>query len=144
MEIWGVYLLTVLPLLAVATAAVWVPRPWPAVLLYGGPVLTGLAAAQVPGLDRLAYLLVFGTPYALLLVLPVLPWRRRWARWAVPLTVLVECGVLVVLARGDAPALFFVAYPVVLSVGALVVTAVSSRRRPDRSLEGVVGGDEKA
>jgi hypothetical protein len=152
MDIWGVYLLTVVPLLAVATAAVWVPRPWQVVLLYGGPLLVLLAAAQVPGVERLGYLLVLGTPYALLLALPVLPWRRRWARWAVPLTVLLECAVVVALAEGEAPALFFAAYPAVLALGALAVVVVSSLRRrrdvgsgtarPGPSA-GVVGGPPK-
>jgi hypothetical protein len=141
MGVTEVYLLVVVPLLAVATAAVWVPRPWQLVLLYAGPLLTVLAAVHVPGVDRLGFLLVYGTPYLLLLVLPVLPWRRPWARWAVPVTVLVVAGLLAAVGGLSTPILFFVAYPVVLALGALVVMAVSRRRR--QAPEGVVGGAAK-
>ena len=138
MEFWGVYLLVVGPLLLVATAAVWVPRPWQVVLLYAGPALEVLGWAGVPGVERLGYLPLFGTPYILMLVLPVLPWRRQWACWAVPLTVLLVSALVIALAKGEAPALFFVAYPVVLSLGALVVATVSWRRR--RGVEAAAGG----
>ena len=123
MGIVGVYLLVVAPLLVVATAAVWVPRRGQALLLYGGPALTALAWAGVPGPVHLGFLLVYGTPYLLLLVLPLVPWRRSWARWAVPTTVLLTSGALASVAEGEAPVLFYVSYPVLLALGALVVAA---------------------
>lgn len=131
-----VYLLVVVPLVGVATAAVWVPRPWQAGLLLGGPALSALAWAGVPGVELLGWLAVFGVPYALLVVLPVLPWRRRWARTTVPGTVLAVCAVLVAVARAEVSVVFYLALPASLAVGALVVAASTRRTGSHPRTEG--------
>lgn len=117
------YLLVMAPLLVVMTAAVWRPRWWQLLLLGAGPALTAAASAEVPGVDALGWLSGIGVALATLVVAPVLPWRRGWARGAVPATVLAVCAVLVVAAEGEAAVGFYLGLPVLLAVGALLVEA---------------------
>lgn len=127
------YLLVVGPLVGLSLAAVRPPGPAHLVLLLGGPVLAAAAAGGVPGVERLGWVAVIGIPYAYLLVLPVLPWRRRWARVAIPAVVLVDVGLAVAVGRADAPVLFFAAFPACAALVGLVVAARS--RRPLGSAE---------
>lgn len=71
-------------------------------------------------MERVAYLVLF----AVLLVLPVVPWRRLWARWVVPAGVLAVC-VVVAAVQGSA---FFVVFPAMAAVGALVAAGAASWR----------------
>lgn len=115
------HLLVMAPLLVVMTAAVWRPRWWQLLLLGAGPALTAAAIAGVPGVDELGWVSTIGVAIASLVVAPVLPWRRHWARWAVPATVLAVCAALVVAAEGEAAVRFYLALPALLAVGALLV-----------------------
>lgn len=71
-------------------------------------------------MERVAYLVLF----AVLLVLPVVPWRRLWARWVMPVGVLGVC-VVVAAVQGSA---FLVVFPVMAAVGALVAAGAASWR----------------
>lgn len=121
------YLAAVVPLVAVAVAALWPPRWWQMALLVGGPVLSGLSVLEVAGLQYLGWIAVFGIPYAYLIVLPLVPWRRAWARVAVPLTVITVVGLYVGLARFEVGVTFYLAMPFVAAVVGLVLGAVPRR-----------------
>lgn len=119
------YLAVVVPLVAMAVAALWPPRWWQVALLVGGPVLSGLSVLEVAGLQGLGWIAVFGIPYAYLIVLPLVPWRRAWARVAVPLTVIAVVGLFVGLAGFEVAVVFYLAMPFVAAVVGLVIGAVS-------------------
>lgn len=123
----GAYLVVVLPLVVVMLAAVWRPRAWQVVAILAGPTVTALAFAEAPLVGRLGWLASVGVLYAFLVVPPVLPWRRRWARPAVPTVVLLLCGVLLAAADGNAAAVLYLGLPTLVSVGALAVLVVDRR-----------------
>ncbi len=123
------YLLIVVPLTLFATAAVWVPRPWQWVLLYGGPLVTLLGVNGVPGFDRLGWVAVFGIPWAYLVVLPLLPWRREWVRTVLPVTVLTLVVFIVGISRADVAVTFYLAFPAVAALVGLGGTVLSRRQR---------------
>lgn len=123
------YLAAVVPLVAVAVAALWPPRWWQVALLVGGPVLTGLAVLEVAGLQHLGWIAIFGIPYVYLVALPLVPWRRAWARVAVPLTVIAVVCLFVGLARFEVAVAFYLAMPFVAAVVGLVLAVVSRRDR---------------
>lgn len=119
-------LLVVLPLVGLATAAVWVPRPWQVLALLGGPVLTALGLLGTPGVERLGWVVVIGIPYAYSVVLPVLPWRRPWAQTVIPVTVLALAAFFVGLSGFDVAVVVYAALPV---LAALVGLGLAARRR---------------
>ena len=119
------YLLAVLPVTAVVLGATWPPRWWHVALLAAGPALTALAVAGVAPFDRLGWIATVGVAVAFLLVPPILPWRRRWARSAVPAVVLAVSGALVALAGGEPAVALYLAPPVLVALGALGVHAVN-------------------
>ncbi len=118
------YLLVVAPLVVLIFAAVWRPRVWQLLTILAGPTISALAIAGAPLLDYLGWLATLGVPYAFLVVPPVLPWRRRWPRWAVPSTVLLICGVLILAAEGAVAMIYILGPPALLSVGALLVSVI--------------------
>jgi hypothetical protein len=137
----GAYLVVVVPLVVVMLAAVWRPRVWQLIATFVGPTVTALAFAEAPLVGRLGWLASVGVLYAFLVVPPVLPWRRRWARRAVPSIVLLLCGVLLAAADGDAAAALYLGLPMLVSVGALAVLVVDRRtqREPVTSTQRVGG-----
>lgn len=124
------YLLAVVPVLAVVAAAVWPPRPGPIALIVAGPLITLAAVLGIRPFDSLGWLASIGVPYALLTVAPAVPWRRPWARVAVPGTVLAVCAGFAVLAEGEPAVLFYAALPVIVALSALAVALLSRRRTP--------------
>ncbi|MBM6399655.1 hypothetical protein [Phycicoccus sonneratiae] len=127
--VFGVYALVVAALLGLVTAAVWVPRPWQLLLLYGGPVTTLLVVAGVPGFDLLGWVGVYGIPYALMTVLPLVPWRREWARWALSSTVLGVVVCLVAASGFDAVAAFYLGLPALAALAGLGLATLTRRDR---------------
>lgn len=99
--------------LVVATVAVWPPTAWQAVLLGAVPVAVGAAVLDVPVIRSGGWLISMLGPYLLMTVLPILPWRRGWARWAVPTSVAMVLLALVLVTRAAAPVLFFLVLPFV-------------------------------
>lgn len=128
MNFVAIYLLVVLPMTLVVLLAVGWPRPWQVVLLLLGPAVTGLAVAGAEPFALLGWIAAFGVPYLYLLVPPMLPWRRPWARVAVPVTTLVLCAALALL-MGVEVAFFYLAFPLLAALGALVVDAVNRHDR---------------
>lgn len=124
------YLLAVVPVLVVVTAAIWRPRPWQAALLLAGPLLTLAAVLEVRPFHLAGWLATIGVPYALLTIVPLLRWRRPWARVAVPGTVLAVCAGFVVAARAEPAVAFYLALPAVIALGALARALLDRRRRP--------------
>ena len=123
------YFAVIVPLVAVAVAALWPPRWWQVALQVSGPVLTGLAALEVAGFDYLGWIAVLGIPYAYLIVMPLVPWRRDWARVAMPVIVMAVVGIIVGLARFEVAVVFYLAMPFAAAVLGLVLLAVSRRDR---------------
>lgn len=123
------YLAVLVPLVAVALAAVWVPRAWQAALVLSGPTVGVLAFAEVPLVDRLGWVSVIGIPYLYLVVLPAIPWRRAWARTAVPATVLLVTTVLFALAGVHIVSVVYLSPPIVI---ALVALGLAQANRRDR------------
>lgn len=123
------YFLIVVPVLAVVTAAVWPPRPGSAALILAGPLITLAAVAGIPLFEQLGWLAVIGVPYAVLVVPPVLNWRRPWATVLVPGTVLVICGGFMIVSRGEAAVVFYLSLPVILAAGALARVLFTRFRR---------------
>ncbi|WP_299444377.1 hypothetical protein [uncultured Phycicoccus sp.] len=128
------YLVVVVPLGLLALAAVWRPRPWQVALILAGPLVSALAVVGVSPAKDLGWVATIGVGYLFLVVLPVLPWSREWARTAMPLVVLAISGLLVGLAQGSPAILVVVALPATLSLGALVVAALSRRDRRRRAV----------
>ena len=133
MTFWYAYLGIVGSLVLVMACAMWTPRWWQWACLAAGPLITVLAVADVVWVQPLGWLATIGVAYTFLVVPPLLPWRRRWAAWAVPALVVILCSVLAVAAQCDPAALFFFGLPALLSLGVLVVllvlTRVDRRRR---------------
>lgn len=129
MMMWGLHFLVVVPLVLIATAAVWFPRPWQWVLLYGGPVVTLLAFCGVPYVDRLGWIILFGLPWAYCIALPLLPWRREWPRIVISVTVLALAAILVAVGRATAPINFYVLFPTLAALTGLAIEAVVRRDR---------------
>jgi hypothetical protein len=123
------YALAVVPVLVVVTAAVWVPRFWQAALVLAGPLTTLATVHEVWPFTYLGWWGGGGVAYAVLTVPSLLPWRRRWARLAVPCTVLAVCAVFVAVAAGELPVVFYLGLPALCAVGALVVAFLSGRCR---------------
>ena len=145
MSITVIYLVAVVPVLAVAVAAVWPPRPRQVLALLAAPLVTFAGAAGVPPFELLGFYTYIGVAWLVLLVTPLLRWRRSWARVAVPATVLLTCAGLVVLGEGELPLVLFVTLPVLVAEVALVAGLVA---RPggagrEQAVEGVVGGSAK-
>ncbi|MGO4597164.1 hypothetical protein [Terrabacter sp. 2RAF25] len=113
-----VYAVVTIAVAAVASAAVWRPRPGQAALLLVGPLLaTAAAAGNVSGgLGRTALLVI---PYTYLLVAASLPWERFWARVAVPGTVVAGCLGLGATAGAALPVLVVLAAP--FAIGAIAL-----------------------
>lgn len=124
MTFWYAYVAVVVPLVIVMVIAVWRPRFWQWTSLLIGPLITALATAEVPGIRQIGWPATVGVVYAFLLVPPLLPWRRRWARWAIPAIVLLTCGFLTAVAQFEVSILFFLGFPALLSLGVLVVLLV--------------------
>ncbi|QKE82837.1 hypothetical protein [Arthrobacter sp. NEB 688] len=129
MRILVAYLVVMVPLLGLAAAALWPPRRWQAALLVAGPALAALAAAGFPGVERLGWLLVLGVPWALALVLPLVPWRREWARLAIPLVVLALVVTGIALARGAVAAVVYLGLPGAAAVLGLGLLALARHDR---------------
>lgn len=105
--------------LGLALAALWRPRRAQVLLLLACPVVSFVLAMRlVPGLDGIGWL---GTvlPYVWLVVLPLVPWRRRWARVAIPLVVLVEAGTALTLIDGDASSVVLAVLPAIAAAAGL-------------------------
>lgn len=127
MSFAAVYLLAVLPLLLLATAAVWPPRLWQAALLMAGPAITLAAVLEVWPVPLLGWVSDIGVAYAVLTVAPALPWRRRWARLAIPATTAVVCATFIGAAGGDPAVVFYLAPPLLLAVASLTVALLRLR-----------------
>ena len=136
MTFWSAYLGVVGPLVVVMGCAMWAPRWWQWAGLAAGPLVTVLAAADVAWVQPLGWLATVGVGYAFLLVPPLLPWRRPWARWTMPATVLLLCSILAAAAGFDAVTLFFLGLPALLSLGVLVVLLVLTRADRRRRTSG--------
>src|SRR3712207_2927776 len=124
------YDLTVGPVLALSTAAVWPPRPWQIALVLAGPLITLAAALAVWPFSYLGWLAAFEVPCAVLLIAPVLPWPRRWAQLAIPATVRAICGGYVIAARWEVSIVFYFSFPALLAFAAVATTGLTWRGRP--------------
>jgi hypothetical protein len=113
--------------LGVATAAVWPPAWWQAGLLGLLPAAFAAVALDVPIARTAGWLISILGPLALLLVLPVVPWRRTWARWAVPASVALVLVAIAVAARGDGPILVILSLPFAMVLVGLVRAAAQHR-----------------
>ena len=119
--------------LGVAVAAVWPPAWWQAGLLALLPAAFAAVALEVPIVRAAGWLISILGPLALLLVLPVVPWRRTWARWAVPVSVAMALAAIAVAAQGDGPILAVLSLPCVMVLIGLVRAAAHSHHPRDRS-----------
>jgi len=133
---WSAYLAVVAPLVIVMAFAMWRPRWWQWAFLLVGPFCTTLAAAEVPGVGQVGWPASIGVAYAFLLVPAVLPWRRRWARWAISAIVLLDCGFLAAAAGFGLPSLVYLGLPALLSLAVLATLLVSTlvERRTDPAM----------
>ena len=126
MTFWYAYLVVVVPLVVVMVIALWWPRWWQWTSVLIGPLITALAAAEAPGIRQTGWPATIGVAYAFLLVPPLLPWRRRWARWAIPAIVVLICGFLTAVAQFEVSILFFLGFPALLSLAVLLVLLVQT------------------
>lgn len=121
------------PTLAVVTAAVWVPRRGQALALLLGPAIVLASVTGVLG-HRGWWLGTIGVQWLGLLVAPVLPYRRAWARVAVPLTALAPSVFLVLQSGFAIEALVYLGFPVATGLVGLALGIVhlrTARGRPD-------------
>jgi hypothetical protein len=122
------YALTVGAVTLAVVIATWPPRPWPALLLSAGPVVSVLAVAEVWPFDLIGWIAVLGVAYLYLVAPPLIPWRRRWARYLVPATCLFVCAGLVIFGGGLVMAVYL-ALPILCAAGAIIVAVLD---RPQR------------
>jgi hypothetical protein len=119
------------PTLVVVTAAVWVPRPGQALALLLGPAIV---LASVTGvLAHWGWLGTIGVQWLGLLVAPVLPYRREWARVAVPLTALAPSVFLVLQSGFAIEALVYLGLPVATGLVGLALGIVHVRTARGRT-----------
>jgi hypothetical protein len=129
------YLFLVIPMAAVVLAAAWPPTPKHVALVCSGPAVTVLALLGVWPFTLLGLWAFFAVPYLYLLVPSLVPWRRPWARYAVPVTSLLLCGLLVA-AGGGFVAAVYLTLPILAGVLAVTARVVARPARTSGSTRG--------
>lgn len=110
------YAVAVGPAIVAATVAVWRPtmRQCVAMIAWG-------SVGIIPPL-------VWWPGFPVLLIAPLIPWRRTWARFVVPACVIGSCGALIAMWHGSIVGRYLWGFPMLIAIASIMTSLLGSVR----------------